>query len=101
MNVVVSQALATGLPVIVTKHSGLPEQVLDGINGFVTPENDPAALADKIICLIENAQSWPKLGQAGRAHVKANYDSKALMDRQLADYRRLINSADGNASKSS
>ena len=101
MNVVVSQALATGLPVVVTKHSGLPEQVLESINGFVTPENDPAALAAKIICLMENPQSWPRLSRAGRTHVKANYDSKVLMDRQLADYRRLINSADGNARKSS
>lgn len=89
MNVVVSQALATGLPVVVTAHSGLPEQVLDGVNGLVAPENDPAALAEKILCMLGHPENWPNFGRAGRAHVRANYDATKLIDRQLEDYQRL------------
>lgn len=89
MNVVVSQALATGLPVVATAHSGLPEQVHDGVNGVVAPENNPAALAEKILWMIEHPELWPELGHAGRAHVQEHYNAKNLIDRQLADYRRL------------
>jgi len=44
----VSDALALGLPVIATRHGGLPEQVIDGENGFVVDEGDYQALAERI-----------------------------------------------------
>lgn len=89
MNVIVSQALATGLPVVATAHSGLPEQVLDGKCGVIAPENNPAALAERLRWMIEHPDRWPEQGRAGRAHVMAKYDGKRLMDQQLADYLRL------------
>lgn len=90
MNLVVSQALATGLPVIATDHSGLPEQVIDGVNGLLAAENDPAALAEKILWMLEHSGSWPEFGRAGRGHVAANYEAQKRIEQQLADYRRLI-----------
>ena len=92
MNTVVSQALATGLPTLVTAHSGLPEQVLDGRNGAVAPEADPAALAERLLWLLENAERWPEFSRFGRAHVLAHYDEKRLIDRQVEDYLRLRDS---------
>lgn len=86
MNTIVSQALATGLPVITTYHSGLPEQVLDGKNGAVVPEGDVDALAEKIVFLMEHSDLWPEYGRFGRKHVLENYDSKKLIDRQIQYY---------------
>jgi len=93
MNVVVSQALASGIPVIASAHSGLPEQVIDGVTGALVPENDPAALAEKIQDLLDHPERWPVLGHAGRKHVEKCYDAQKLIEQQIADYERLKASA--------
>jgi len=91
MNVSISQALATGLPVIATRHSGFPEQVIDGVNGFLVPEGNPQALADAIIKMIEHPELWAQFGRAGREHVIKNYNADTLMDKQVEIYKSLIN----------
>jgi colanic acid/amylovoran biosynthesis glycosyltransferase len=93
VNLVVSQALAAGLPVITTRHSGLPEQVIDGSNGYVVDEADYRALAEAIIRLAEHPDVLPAFGEAGRAHVRRYYDSATLIDRQIELYRQLIDDA--------
>lgn len=90
MNTIVSQALATGLPVITTNHSGLPDQVLEGKNGAVVPEGDFRALADRIVFLMEHPELWPKFGEFGRDHVAEHYDSRILIPRQIQYYRELV-----------
>jgi colanic acid/amylovoran biosynthesis glycosyltransferase len=89
MNTVVSQAIATGLPVITTNHSGLPEQVLHGKNGLVVPEGDFKALAEAIAFLLEHSELWPAFGRFGRAHAGENYDSTRLVQRQIDYYNEL------------
>ena len=86
MNTIISQALATGLPVITTKHSGLPDQVKDGKNGFLVSEGDYHALAEAIIRYLEHPELWGPMGEFGRQHVLQNYDSKKLIDEQLQIY---------------
>ncbi|SRR6266446_7454304 len=89
MNTIISEALATGLPVITTRHSGLPEQVIDGKNGKVVPEGDFEALAKGIVFLVEHPEIWPELGRYGRAHAAEHYNSKTLIERQIGYYRTL------------
>lgn len=91
MNLVITQAAATGLPVIATRHSGLPDQVRDGISGFLVAEGDYQALAEKILFLIEHPEVWAAFGQAGRAHVADKYEAKVLLDRQCDWYHKIIN----------
>ena len=91
MNVSISQALATGLPVIATRHSGFPEQVIDGVNGFIVPEGYVKALADAIVKMIEHPELWTQFGRAGREHVIKNYNADTLMDKQVEIYKSLIN----------
>ncbi len=90
MNVVISQALATGLPVIATKHSGLPEQVIDGKNGFLVDEGDFRALAEKILYFIDHFEIWPQFSVFGRNHVEEKYDSAELIDKQIKYYDELL-----------
>ena len=93
MNTIVSQAMATGMPIVTTKHSGLPEQVLDGINGAVAPEGDAPALAEKIQFVMEHPELWGQYGHSGRRHAKINYDSIQLILRQIECYENLIRSS--------
>lgn len=90
MNVIVSQALATGLPVITTRHSGLPEQVRDGYNGYLVNEGDFNALAKKIIYLIEHSELFAEFGANGRRIVEEKYNSKVLIDMQIKIYNQII-----------
>lgn len=90
MNVIISQALATGLPVIATRHSGLPDQVHDGRNGFLVPEADYQALAEKIIEMIEHPERWPAMGHQGRDWVNQQFDAERLIDRQVEWYYQIV-----------
>ncbi len=56
--VVLMEALASGMPVISTYHSGIPELIEDGKSGFLAPERDVDALMEKIFYLIEHTEKW-------------------------------------------
>lgn len=90
MNVVVSQALATGLPVIATRHSGLPEQVIDGENGFLVDEGDPEALAERLVALSKDPGLLARFSAAGRDHVREHYNAATLIQRQVDMYVELV-----------
>ncbi len=90
MNVIISQALASGLPVITTRHSGLPDQVKDGQNGFLVNEGDYETLAEKIIFMIQHPELWAKFGEFGRSHVESNYNSNVLIEKQVGFYREVL-----------
>lgn len=51
---VVLEAMACGLPVIITSNTGSAEAITDGKEGFVLPIRDSAAIAEKIQLLYEN-----------------------------------------------
>ncbi|MCF4965839.1 glycosyltransferase [Nostoc sp. CMAA1605] len=85
------EAMLMGLPVIATTHGGIPELVKDGISGFLVPERDAQAIAEKLTYLIEHPEIWPAMGQAGRADVEKNYDINKLNDELVRIYRQVIN----------
>lgn len=87
---VLREALARGLPVVSTQHSGIPELVQDGVSGFLVPERDADALADKLDYLIKHRNIWPEMGKAGRKYVEEHYDIKTLNDRLVWLYERLL-----------
>ncbi len=86
------EAMAMGLPVISTLHGGIPELVEDGISGFLVPERDPDAIAEKLTYLIENSQDWKNMGKAGRKRVEENYDMTKLNDELVEIYQQMLSS---------
>ncbi|HXV18850.1 MAG TPA: glycosyltransferase, partial [Candidatus Omnitrophota bacterium] len=80
------EAMATGLPVVATRHGGIPELVEDGLSGFLVPERDEASIAEKIEWLADHAASWRAMGLAGRARVQRDYDIEKLNDRLVSLY---------------
>lgn len=90
MNTVITQALATGLPVVATRHSGFPDQVEEGVNGYLVPEKDPTALAKKISEFLDHPERWHAMSEAARKHAELHYDSRVLVDLQIALYHRVV-----------
>jgi colanic acid/amylovoran biosynthesis glycosyltransferase len=86
---VLQEAQAAGLPVVSTRHNGIPEGVRDGETGFLVPERDPAALAERLSYLVEHPEVWPAMGRAGRALVEAEFDIEILNDRLVDIYHSL------------
>lgn len=97
---VVKEAMATGMPVVATYHSGIPELVEDGISGLLAPERDATALAERLASLLDRPSWWPTLGRAARAAVEVDYDAERLNDRLVSLYRSALEHARGPASHS-
>lgn len=84
------QAQATGLAVIATRHSGFPDQVVDGENGFLVNEGDYRALAERVVYFMEHPELWSRMSRAARVHVKKNYDSSVLIKKQIELYKKFL-----------
>ena len=72
------EAMATGLPVVGTRHSGIPELVGDGVSGFLVPEGDADALADRLARLAANPELRGRMGREGRAFIEREHDIRRL-----------------------
>ncbi len=75
---VLTEAMACGLPVIASDCIG-PRHVVDhGVNGLLIPQNDVAALGDAIARLAADAGRRADLGCAGRKKALEEYDVKVV-----------------------
>lgn len=91
---VLQEAQAAGLPVVSTLHNGIPEGVLDGVSGFLVPERDAGALADRLADLLRHPELWPELGRAGRDFVTNRYDNPVITRRLVGIYEALLTGSD-------
>ena len=80
----IKEAMASGLPVISTFHSGIPELVTDGVSGLLVPERDAASIADSLAYLISHPEICNEMGQAGRMQVEQKFDTN-LLNKQLEE----------------
>jgi len=72
---VLAEAMATGLPVVSTDISGIPELVVHRDNGLLVSQRDVHALAKAMEELLTDAQLRQRLGQAGRETIGRIFDS--------------------------
>jgi len=70
---VVAQAMACGLPVIVTENVGARDLVQDGVNGFVVPVGAPEMIAKRLRYLHEQPELCREMGVKARQTVESGY----------------------------
>ncbi|MEZ5899135.1 MAG: glycosyltransferase family 4 protein [Hyphomicrobiaceae bacterium] len=68
---VVLEAMACGLPVIVSENVGAKDVVTEGVNGWIIPANDAQALANRMAWCIANPQAVRSMQTAARAAAEA------------------------------
>lgn len=95
--VAMMEAMASALPVVSTRHSGIPELVEHGVSGWLVKEGDVVALADRIAMLAADSGLRVKMGEAGRRIVAGGWDLRVLTAQLEAHYRDLRISAPTNA----
>ena len=86
----VREAMATGMPVVSTMHSGIPELVADGVSGFLVSERDVDALAGRLHDLVTHSEWWSVMGRRGREHVERHFEICRLNRRLEALYRHVL-----------
>lgn len=70
------EALATGIPTIITPVGGIRDIVIDGVTGLIIPPKDPQAIIDAVNRLRQDETLAAKLVRQGRAHIEANFDAE-------------------------
>lgn len=66
----ITEAMALGLPVVSTRHAGIPEAIVEGENGFLVEEGDVEAMAARIVELAMNFDLRLQQGEAGWKRAK-------------------------------
>ena len=85
-----AEASAHGKPVAAFEVGGVREWLEDGVTGFVVPEKDTAALAEKLELLYRDPALRTRMGQAGRELVRTRF----APERFLAGFDRLMKPED-------
>jgi colanic acid/amylovoran biosynthesis glycosyltransferase len=67
------EAMAQSLPVVSTRHGGIPEAVLEGVTGYLVGEGDVAAMAERIVELGRNEELRRSLGRTGWRVAKESF----------------------------
>lgn len=88
--IVVLEALAAGLPLVVTPVGALPEFLAEGVNALFVPAGDAAKIADRLIALIRDGALRSRMGAANRALYCARFESQRILDRIAEVYRDLL-----------
>lgn len=84
--VAVLEAGATGLPVIATKHAGIPDAVIPHQTGFLVEEGDIDGMAEAIITLAKDVDLANKLGIAARKRISSYYS----MERSISNLWNIL-----------
>ncbi|HEY9295185.1 MAG TPA: glycosyltransferase [Phormidium sp.] len=90
--VAIMEAMAMGLVVVSTHHSGIPELVENRMCGFLAPERDAEALADLLVFLAQQPELCKEISQRARKQIEENYDIKKL-NLQLSKILETVNTA--------
>jgi glycosyltransferase involved in cell wall biosynthesis len=81
---VLLEAMASGVPVVSTPVSGIPELIDAGVNGLLVPPHDPKSLADAIEKLLASKELSERLARAARAKLEASFSLEASAKQLLA-----------------
>jgi glycosyltransferase involved in cell wall biosynthesis len=84
--VAVLEAGASGLPVIATRHGGIPDVVIEGETGLLVDEQDVSGMAAHMTTLLKDPSLAGRQGQAGRRRIQELFS----MDRSLGRLWAII-----------
>lgn len=85
-----AEAMACGLPVIITDVADNKKWVKDGENGFLIPIKNPKILADRIIYLLKNENIGKKFGEINRKIIEEKNNYYKEMEKMEEIYKKLV-----------
>lgn len=83
------ESLATARPIIVTEMGGMPEVIMNDINGYVIKAKDFETLASRIEFLLTDEKTRKRLGNTGRQIVTTHYTKEVMAQCHLDLYTKV------------
>jgi len=90
---VILDALALGKPVCAAAAGGIPEIIRDGENGVLVRPQDPAALAEGMLKILEDPDAAGRMAEAGRRTVAERFSAGRMVDETEKLYRLVLDPA--------
>jgi glycosyltransferase involved in cell wall biosynthesis len=87
--VAILEASASGLPVISTRHAGIPDVVVDGETGILVDEGDVNGMTRAMVLLAKDSQLASRMGQAARQRIEAYFS----MEKSIGNLWVIIDAA--------
>jgi len=84
------EAMASGLPVVATRHGGIPEAVQEGTDGILVPERDESALYQALLKLAAQPDLWRQMGKQASRSVAENFEQGQQIGRLEAVYAEAL-----------
>lgn len=88
--VALMEALASGVPTIATRLSGIPELVLDDVTGVLVEPADAGDLARALVALLADPDGCERRAAAGRGLIEAEYDVRRSTERLRALFAAAV-----------
>lgn len=92
---VVLEALALARPVVASAVGGISEIIEDGVSGWLIPPEQPAALAERILHLVNHPEQGQSAGARGRVRVLSRFAAHEAARELASSYAGLLGSARG------
>ena len=86
----VLEAMSHGVPPVVTDVGGNREIIDDGVSGYIVPAADHEALAEKIICLLQDKELARSIGEQACRTIQARFSMETMLSNYEHLYDRLI-----------
>jgi glycosyltransferase involved in cell wall biosynthesis len=87
---VIPEAMAAGVPMVVSAVGAIPDFVRDGEDGFLVPPGDPAALADRVSRLLDDESQRQRIAARLRERATREFDVEVAADRVRAILREVL-----------
>jgi len=88
---VLIEGMAAGRPIVATEGGATPEIVRPGIDGVLVQPDDPQALADAIVQILQDPQAGKRMGSRGRERVCDDFGLPRHVARIQAIYSAILN----------
>jgi colanic acid/amylovoran biosynthesis glycosyltransferase len=92
---VVLEAMAEGVPVVASRHAGIPEAVVHEVSGLLVPPGDPEALRAALRRLVQDPDLRNALGKNARKIAAERFSAAAQSQRLESIMLRLITASPG------
>lgn len=93
--VVILQAMACGIPIIVSENTGGPDVITDGREGFIIPIRDIDALKEKILHMYDNQDKAREMGKLAKQRVASGFTWDDYGERVIKAFEKILAKKNG------
>jgi colanic acid/amylovoran biosynthesis glycosyltransferase len=84
------EMLASGMPIVSTRHCDIPGIIRDGETGYLAGERDVEGLLDQLRKVVKSRSDWSEMAARGRRHVEQEFNARKQGERLAGLYRKMV-----------